>query len=212
MKNRRHNPQHSPKGTALRKLIPTAIIAVAVAVLAAAGTVAAQSTQRFGDVPPDAYYYEAVNWAVDHGITTGCGDGTNFCPTRTLTRAETVTFLHRYHNKVLTAGTILPKPEVAPGLSLDLSSDAGFGPDFEVGPGVYAVSGLARVAEVVHLASGTREGWVGDDGVVSDLWIVGCKRYDDPPGRYTSHGTPYGVFSTWTLVLLKRSTCPDSGN
>ena len=70
---------------------------VLVALLAIAGTAAAQTGQRFDDVPTDAYYHDAVNWAVDAGITTGCGDGTNFCPDRTLTRAETVTFLHRYH-------------------------------------------------------------------------------------------------------------------
>lgn len=79
------------------KLVTTVLIAVAVAVLAATGTVAAQNAQRFDDVAPDAYYFDAVNWAVEAGITTGCGDGTNFCPDRTLTRAETVTFLHRYH-------------------------------------------------------------------------------------------------------------------
>ena len=79
----------------MRKLIPTAIIAVTVAVLAAAGTVAAQSTERFADVAPDAYYYDAVNWAVDNGITSGCGDGTNFCPDKALTRAHVVTFLYR---------------------------------------------------------------------------------------------------------------------
>ena len=69
--------------------------AAVVAVLAVAGTVTAQSDQRFDDVPTDAYYYAAVNWAVDNGITSGCGDGTNFCPDKALTRAHVVTFLHR---------------------------------------------------------------------------------------------------------------------
>lgn len=77
----------------MRKTIVATVIAVAV--LATAGTVIAQSTQRFEDVPSDAYFYEAVNWAVDNGITTGCGDGTNFCPDAPLTRAHVVTFLHR---------------------------------------------------------------------------------------------------------------------
>ena len=79
------------------RTISTVLIAAVVAILAAAGTVAAQTSQRFDDVPQDAYYHDAVNWAVDAGITVGCGDGSNFCPGRTLTRAETVTFLHRYH-------------------------------------------------------------------------------------------------------------------
>ena len=36
----------------MRRLIPTVIVAVVAAVLGAAGTVVAQSTQRFPDVPP----------------------------------------------------------------------------------------------------------------------------------------------------------------
>ena len=71
-----------------RRLIPTALIDITVAVLAAADTVAAQSDRRFAMSPPDVYYHDAVNWAVDNGTTTGCGDGTNFCPDRTLTRAD----------------------------------------------------------------------------------------------------------------------------
>ena len=81
----------------MRRFIPTALIAVTVAILAAAGTVAAQSAQRFDDVPPDHYAFEAVNWMVDNGITTGCGDGTNFCPGRALNRAHVAAFLYRYH-------------------------------------------------------------------------------------------------------------------
>ena len=76
----------------MRKFVLVAVIAVAV--LAAAGTVAAQSSQRFEDVPPDAYYYEPVEWAFANGITGGC-TATEFCPHDTLTRAHAVTFLYR---------------------------------------------------------------------------------------------------------------------
>ncbi len=76
----------------MRRIIPVAVV---VAVLAAVGTAAAQSSQRFEDVPSDAYFHDAVEWAVENGITTGCGDGTNFCPDDPLTRAHVVTFLHR---------------------------------------------------------------------------------------------------------------------
>ena len=48
----------------------------------------------FYDVPNDAYYYEAVKWAVEKGITTGIGDNL-FAPGGTCTRAQAVTFLWR---------------------------------------------------------------------------------------------------------------------
>ena len=84
----------------MRKLIPTAIITVTIAVLATVGTVAAQSTQRFEDVPPDHYAFDAIEWAAANGITAGCGDG-RFCPDSSLNRAQMVTFLHRYHEFLL---------------------------------------------------------------------------------------------------------------
>ena len=48
----------------------------------------------FKDVPDDAYYADAVAWAVEEEITQGTGNGV-FSPERTVTRAETVTFLWR---------------------------------------------------------------------------------------------------------------------
>ena len=48
----------------------------------------------FYDVPNDAYFYEAVKWAVDKGITNGLSD-TMFGPYEPCTRAQIVTFLWR---------------------------------------------------------------------------------------------------------------------
>ena len=48
----------------------------------------------FSDVQKGAYYYEAVLWAVEKGVTTGTS-ATKFSPNATLTRAQTVTFLWR---------------------------------------------------------------------------------------------------------------------
>ena len=50
----------------------------------------------FVDVPTSAYYYDAVYWAVEHGVTNGTS-ATTFSPDRTVTRAEMVTFLWRAH-------------------------------------------------------------------------------------------------------------------
>ena len=52
------------------------------------------SENPFTDVPDDAYYCDAVLWAVENGITMGIGGG-KFSPESTCTRAQIVTFLYR---------------------------------------------------------------------------------------------------------------------
>lgn len=60
-----------------------------------AGSPAPKSTSNpFADISKDAYYYDAVLWAVENGITKGTSD-TAFSPDEVVTRAQTVTFLHR---------------------------------------------------------------------------------------------------------------------
>lgn len=56
----------------------------------------------FADVATDAYYYDAVKWAVNKGITNGVSE-TLFGPDQACTRAQIVTFLWR------TAGSPEPK-------------------------------------------------------------------------------------------------------
>ena len=59
----------------------------------AAGSPEPQSTtDPFKDVDVNAYYYNAVLWAVERGITSGTGADT-FSPDATVTRGQTVTFL-----------------------------------------------------------------------------------------------------------------------
>ena len=48
----------------------------------------------FADIPANAYYRDAVEWAVDKEITSGTGDYT-FSPNQTCTRAQIMTFLWR---------------------------------------------------------------------------------------------------------------------
>ena len=48
----------------------------------------------FEDVAANAYYADAVLWAVENGITTG-KTATRFAPNDTCTRGQGVTFLYR---------------------------------------------------------------------------------------------------------------------
>ena len=69
----------------------------------------------FADVPESAYYYDAVQWAVENGITTGTGAAT-FSPNASCTRAQMVTFLYR------AAGS--PKVSAKENPFADVSSDS----------------------------------------------------------------------------------------
>ena len=68
---------------------------------------------NFTDVPADAYYADAVRWAVSKGITCGTS-ATTFAPDMTVTRSQTVTFLYR------AAGT----PAVSGGSFADVDANA----------------------------------------------------------------------------------------
>ena len=71
-------------------------------------------TSPFSDVSTDAYYYEAVKWAQEKGITGGIGNGL-FGPNQPCTRAQIVTFLWR------AAGS--PEPKAMSSFA-DVSTDA----------------------------------------------------------------------------------------
>ena len=53
-----------------------------------------RSVDSFSDLDPSAYYYKAVLWAIENGITNGTSTDT-FSPHMTVTRGQTVTFLYR---------------------------------------------------------------------------------------------------------------------
>ena len=71
-------------------------------------------TSPFSDVSTSAYYYEAVKWAQEKGITGGIGNGL-FGPNQPCTRAQIVTFLWR------AAGS--PEPKSMSSFS-DVSTDS----------------------------------------------------------------------------------------
>lgn len=52
----------------------------------------------FADVRAEDYFYKAVLWAVENGVTVGTGE-TTFTPDKTCTRGEIVTFLWREQGK-----------------------------------------------------------------------------------------------------------------
>ena len=82
--------------------VPTSVEDIAGELSALAGDAALPiaASGAFADVADDAYYFDAVDWAVESGITEGMGDGL-FAPDATCTRAQVVTFLWRLDGETL---------------------------------------------------------------------------------------------------------------
>lgn len=72
----------------------------------------ANGTNPFNDVAEGAYYYDAVLWAVENGVTSGTS-ATTFAPNATCTRAQTVTFLWRANGSPKPTGTVNPFSDVS---------------------------------------------------------------------------------------------------
>lgn len=73
------------------------------------------SQKDFNDVKPGDYFYDAVNWAVEKGITTGTS-ATTFSPNAFCTRAQIVTFLWRASGS--------PEPKTASNPFTDVAANA----------------------------------------------------------------------------------------
>ena len=71
-------------------------------------------TSPFSDVSTSAYYYEAVKWAQEKGITGGIGNGL-FGPNQPCTRAQIVTFLWRAAGSPEPKGTAAGMTDVVSG-------------------------------------------------------------------------------------------------
>ncbi len=80
-----------PKGLCTRAQIVTFL-------WRAAGSPVVNYAMNLTDVPEDAYYAEAVRWALSQGITTGIGKK-QFDPDAVCTRGQAMAFLYRYEKQ-----------------------------------------------------------------------------------------------------------------
>ena len=98
---RSRHPRHLSGGLFDGARVCLVVLAVVGSVLAVAPAAAAQG-QRFPDVAADHYAFEAVEWAVEAGVTAGYTDGT-FKPQRPLIRRHALVFMARYYDEILGA-------------------------------------------------------------------------------------------------------------
>ena len=81
----------------------------------AAGCPAPTKTDNpFADVKESAFYYKAVLWAVENGITNGTGP-TTFSPDQGCTRGQVVTFLYRFEHEPAIGSASNPFTDVKEG-------------------------------------------------------------------------------------------------
>lgn len=143
-------------------------LAMASALLLGLGiqTAAAQCI-GFTDTAEDAFC-PYVEWLKNRGITTGCGDGTTFCPGNNVTRLQMAAFMQRI-GKALTPVVLhtqaridnLAVPGPLPGVLLCATDD-------------YAVANFPRTARFIGTFLGTP-----DSG---PSWLQGFWRYSTDAG------------------------------
>lgn len=97
-----------------RKAWSRALVACMATVMMLGTLVWADNSTGFTDVSDNAYYAEAIKWALANGITNGIGNN-QFGVGQTVTRAQAVTFLWR------SAGS--PTPKTKTNSFIDVESD-----------------------------------------------------------------------------------------
>lgn len=125
-----------------------------------AGSPSTSGNTLFADVPTDAYYRDAVRWAVSDGITTGTSSST-FSPDENCTRAQIVTFLYRASGDApdvpvmeIPEEPVLPEEPVSPEQELtDEEIQQMLGePDIE-GATAAIINGLRSMEERINLGA-----------------------------------------------------------
>ena len=87
----------------MKKNVISLLLALALMFMGCAVHATGTDGNSFADVPKGAFYYDAVNWAVENDITQGMGGGL-FQPGGVCNRAQAVTFLWRLEGKPSASG------------------------------------------------------------------------------------------------------------
>lgn len=90
-----------PGTTKRRWLRRVTMVAATAAVVAPTAVWAVDS---FPDVADGNTHHDNIAWLSDNGITSGCGDGTNFCPGDAVNRQQMATFMRNLAGHVVAAG------------------------------------------------------------------------------------------------------------
>jgi hypothetical protein len=160
-----------------------------VTVTAVAGLVTALSgvaalAVSFGDVPPGHPHEAGIEFMQESGVTIGCGDGSNYCPSDAVNRGQMATFMHRL------SGNAEGTPP-----SVDAATVMGLGPEDLQGEPAVLGHTIITYTDVTTATPGTSFEKLRDLGTFD-------KQRDDSRLRLslTSHGTRSGgAVCNWQL-------------
>ena len=158
-----------------------------------AGSPSASGSTSFADVPTDAYYRDAVRWAVMQGITAGTS-ATAFSPDESCTRAQIVTFLYRSSDDApdvlvieIPEAPVLPEEPLPPEQELtegEIQQMLGE-PDIE-GATAVIINGLRNMVKQINLGAYNIS--------TTDAIKLASELAD------IDNGDPYYVFSIWATL------------
>ena len=140
------------------------------------------SVRFFLDISPDDYFYDAVAWAVENGVTTGTGANT-FSPHRPCTRGEIVTLLWR-------------------SLGLDeLSSRSTYDPFVDVDPEDYFCDAVLWAAEN-GITTGTSADHFSPDKACTRAEVVTFLWRSHFPTELVMDGTGFSDVHAWDYYWI----------
>ena len=158
-----------------------------------AGSPSVCGSAPFADVPTDAYYRDAVRWAVMQGITAGTS-ATAFSPDESCTRAQIVTFLYRSSDDApdvlvieIPEAPVLPEEPLPPEQELtegEIQQMLGE-PDIE-GATAVIINGLRNMVKQINLGAYNIS--------TTDAIKLASELAD------IDNGDPYYVFSIWATL------------
>ncbi len=158
-----------------------------------------RDSASFADVPTDAYYRDAVRWAVTQGITAGTS-ATAFSPDESCTRAQIVTFLYRSSDDApdvlvieIPEAPVLPEEPLPPEQELtegEIQQMLGE-PDIE-GATAVIINGLRNMVKQINLGAYNIS--------TTDAIKLASELAD------IDNGDPYYVFSIWATKDEDQST------
>ena len=164
-----------------------------------AGSPSVCGSAPFADVPTNAYYADAVRWAVTQGITAGTS-ATAFSPDESCTRAQIVTFLYRSSDDApdvlvieIPEAPVLPEEPLPPEQELtegEIQQMLGE-PDIE-GATAVIINGLRNMVKQINLGAYNIS--------TTDAIKLASELAD------IDNGDPYYVFSIWATKDEDQST------
>ena len=108
----------------------------------------AEGENPFVDVSADAYYYKAVLWALQQGVTTGTS-ADKFSPDAVCTRAQIVTFLWRFEGSEAASGAAFTDVPAGAYYETAVAWAAGKGVTTGTGEGTFSPEATCTRAQVV---------------------------------------------------------------